>query len=147
MIVGYMPARYALFGPLAIVICGLVGLSACAPDQAEEPTGEAAIGRTVAQRAGCMSCHGANGEGGSGPKFVGLADSIVKLNNGSTVVADDAYLAEATTNPQARITAGYSTVMPKNTLTPTEVAQVVAYIRALKGPAGAAASSPTSATK
>jgi cytochrome c oxidase subunit 2 len=139
-----MPARHELFGPLAIVIaCGVLGLSACAPDQAEELTGEAAIGRTVAQRAGCMSCHGANGEGGSGPKFVGLADAIVKLKDGTTVVADDAYLAEATTDPQARITAGYATTMPKNTLTPTEVAQVVAYIRALKGPASPAVGSTT----
>lgn len=130
-----LPMSRTLLGLVPVVVAStLIMLSACAPDPAEELTGEAGIGRTVAQQAGCMSCHGAQGEGGSGPKFVGLADSVVKLADGSSVVADDAYLAEATSRPAARITAGSSTTMPTNSLSSTEVAQIVAYIRALKGP-------------
>ena len=129
-----MPVRLrvvALF-VLAVFVVAIFVVAACAPDPAEELTGEAAIGRSVAQRAGCVSCHGANGEGGSGPKFIGLADSMVTLKDGTRLLADDAYLAEATTNPAAKITAGSTIVMPSNTLTAVEVAEVVAYIRALK---------------
>ena len=127
-----MQRRRFRYVQLAGVIVLVGGLAACAPDPAEELTGEAAVGRTVAQAAGCMSCHGARGEGGSGPKFVGLADSIVTLTDGSTLIADDSYLAEAIRNPGARITADNSIPMPANTLTPAQVAQVVEYIRALK---------------
>ena len=129
-----MSERHAFVGSLAIVVAVMLcWLAACAPDTADELTGDAAIGRGVAQRSGCMACHGPRGEGGSGPKFIGLADSIVKLADGTSVVADDTYLAEATSKPAARTTAGYAT-MPANTLTPVEIAQIVSYIRALKGP-------------
>lgn len=124
-----MPVRLRV---VALFVLAVFVVAACAPDPAEELTGEAAIGRSVAQRAGCMSCHGANGEGGSGPKFIGLADSMVTLKDGTRLLADDAYLAEATTNPAAKITAGSIIVMPANALTAVEVAEVVAYIRALK---------------
>lgn len=92
-----MSERHTFVGGLAIVVAVMLcWLAACAPDTADELTGEAAIGRGVAQRSGCMACHGPRGEGGSGPKFIGLADSIVKLADGTSVVADDTYLAEAT---------------------------------------------------
>ncbi|MGA0766576.1 MAG: c-type cytochrome, partial [Ilumatobacteraceae bacterium] len=42
--------------------------------------------------AGCASCHGEDGNGRVGPKWIGLADSQVTLNDGTVVTADDAYL-------------------------------------------------------
>jgi cytochrome c oxidase subunit 2 len=120
---------------LASVPAG-AALSACAPDAGDALTADAALGQVVAQRSGCMACHGALGQGGTGPKFIGLAGSTVRLQDGTTRVADDLYLAEATSDPSASRTAGFSGVMPANTLTATEIAQVVAYINALAGPAG-----------
>jgi len=137
MIATTMSAR-SVRSLVALLACMTVGgaLGACAPDAGDALTGNAALGQVVAQRSGCMACHGSSGQGGSGPKFIGLAGSIVRLQDGTTTVADDAYLTEATRDPAASRTAGYSGVMPVNTLTATEIAQVVAYIKALSESAG-----------
>jgi cytochrome c oxidase subunit 2 len=134
MIATTMSVRRLRF--IAVVLASVVvggALTSCAPDAGDALTANAALGQVVAQRSGCMSCHGSAGQGGSGPKFVGLSGSTVRLQDGTTRVADDAYLAEATRDPSASRTAGFSGVMPANTLTSTEVAQVVAYINALAG--------------
>src|SRR5829696_6182792 len=43
----------------------------------------AAEGKDIAARNGCAACHGANGEGGVGPPWVGLLGCEVELNDGS----------------------------------------------------------------
>ena len=124
-----------LIAVLLASVAAVGAFSSCAPDDGDALTGDAALGQVVAQRSGCMACHGSLGQGGSGPKFIGLAGSTVRLQDGTTRVADDVYLAEATSDPSASRTAGFSGVMPTNTLTATEIAQVVAYINALSGAA------------
>jgi cytochrome c oxidase subunit 2 len=41
---------------------------------------EAERGRRIANTSGCASCHGSDGTGGVGPKFVGLYGSEVTLS-------------------------------------------------------------------
>jgi len=41
---------------------------------------------------GCVSCHGATGEGGRGPALLGVFGSQVALNSGSKVNADELYI-------------------------------------------------------
>ena len=92
---------------------------------------DAEAGRALARDKGCAACHGGDGQGGIGPAWVGLAGSTVTLDDGSTVVADDAYLTRAIAEPNADIVAGYTIQMPENSLNDAEVAQIVAYIRSL----------------
>lgn len=80
---------------------------------------------------GCTACHGSNGEGGVGPAWKGLYQSEVTLNDGSTVVADEAYLFEAIRDPAAKSTKGYG-AMPANSLNDAEVQAIVDYIITLK---------------
>ena len=55
----------------------------------------------------CSACHSINGTKGVGPTVKGLAGGRVELSDGSTVTADDAYLAKSITDPDAQIVAGY----------------------------------------
>jgi mono/diheme cytochrome c family protein len=104
----------------------------CAADPDEGLSADAQRGQRIAADSGCMACHGPSGPAGD---FSGLAGSTVTLTDGTTVVADTAYLVESIVDPAARLVAGYEQqLMPVNRLTDDEVALVVAYIEAL--PAG-----------
>jgi cytochrome c oxidase subunit II len=94
-------------------------------------TVEQRLGLEAAQHAGCASCHGASFDGGVAPTWRGLAGSEVTLADGSTVVADSAYLTESIADPAAKLVDGYDIVMPRNGLTPDEIARIVTYIEAL----------------
>ena len=82
-------------------------------------------------RAGCTSCHGKTSIRGLGPTWNGLAGSTVKLDDGSTVVADSAYIAESIRSPGAKKTAGYSIAMTTVSLSDDDVLALVAYIESL----------------
>ena len=97
--------------------------------QSSAPAGEA-----LAREAGCASCHGGSFQGGIGPGWVGLAGSDVELSDGSVVVADDGYLFESIRDPGAKLVAGFSVQMPRNTLSDAEIDEIVAFIRSLGPP-------------
>ncbi len=88
-------------------------------------------GREVADQAGCAACHGTNWGGGVAPTWIGLSGAQVSLDDGTTVVADAAYLERAITAPAEQRVRGFSIVMPPNALTAAQVADVVAFIQAL----------------
>lgn len=85
-------------------------------------------------RAGCTSCHGKSSIRGLGPTWIGLAGSTVKLEDGSTLVADSAYLEESIRAPAAKKVAGYTLAMPQPTLSDDEITAIVAYIESLAAP-------------
>lgn len=93
----------------------------------------ASAGREIVRSSGCAACHGRNGEGGTGPAFVGLYGSTVELRDADPdeepTVADDDYLYESIADPGARRVAGYGFAMPTNDLTDAEIEQVIQYIR------------------
>ena len=66
-----------------------------------------------------------------GPPWVGLLGSQVQLTDGTTVVADDAYLISAIKTPDAQKVAGYAVAMPVNQLNDEDIAKVIAYITSL----------------
>lgn len=127
---------------LAVVIAGSLG--ACGSDDSaggvsSDPdtaalSDEAQRGRDIAQDSGCAGCHRAGG-GGIGPDWEGLHGSTVTLDDGSTVVADDEYLALAITDPDAQIVDGFSVKMPSRDMSDDDVAAIVTYIRELATPA------------
>lgn len=83
---------------------------------------------------GCFGCHSLDGSAGVGPSMKGLAGSAVKLEAGKTVAADDAYLAESITKPDAAIVKGYQAgIMPAAVaplhLSAADVAALVAFLK------------------
>jgi cytochrome c oxidase subunit 2 len=95
----------------------------------------AVAGQQLYQTLGCVSCHGANGEGGRGPALGGVFGSQVFLNNGQTVKADEAYIRESIVNPQAKLVNGFGPIMPtfQGQITEEQLVQILAYIKSLPG--------------
>jgi cytochrome c oxidase subunit 2 len=112
---------------LSVVAAALLGV-ACGKER--EPQGPMSEGQRVMLASGCTACHGPDGEGGVGPSWKGLYQSQITLADGSKVVADDAYLAEAIRDPSAKQVKGYGP-MPPNSLDDTEVQAVVDFIKSL----------------
>jgi cytochrome c oxidase subunit 2 len=102
-------------------------------DVAAQPLDLARQGERVAAEQGCLRCHTVDGTPFVGPTWAGLYRSTVPLADGSSVVADDAYLTESMMDPLARVVAGYQPVMPTylGRLRPAEVAAIVELIRSL----------------
>jgi cytochrome c oxidase subunit 2 len=88
-------------------------------------------GEQLARSSGCAGCHGQNFGGGAGPSLVGLAGSEVTLVDGSTVIADTAYLTRSIAEPSADLVADYNLKMPANGLSDAEIADIVAFIETL----------------
>jgi cytochrome c oxidase subunit 2 len=103
----------------------------------------ALVGAQLFSNLGCASCHRDDGAG-AGPSLVNLYGNEERLADGSTLVADEAYLAESILNPQARIVAGYQPIMPayQGQLNEDQVNQLVAYIKSISD-AGADGGSST----
>jgi len=104
--------------------------SAIAAEAAKTPEGQ---GKLLTVKNGCIGCHSIDGSRMTGPTWLGLYGENVELADGSTVVSDDAYLAESILNPQAKEVAGFApTVMPPFALSETEIANIIAYLKTLK---------------
>jgi len=105
----------------------------------------AVAGQQLFQTLGCVSCHGANGEGGRGPALAGLFGRQVFLANGQTLVADEAYVRESIENPQAKLVTGFSPIMPtfQGQVTPEQLIQIMSFIKSLQITNAAAPAAPS----
>ena len=82
---------------------------------------------------GCTGCHTVDGSKLVGPSWLGTYGSIRKFADGTSTVADDAYISESIRNPLAHEVAGFSpSTMPPYTLTDEEIANIIAYLKTLK---------------
>ena len=94
----------------------------------------------------CNTCHMTESQG-RGPMLTNLFNKPVELQNGQTVIADEAYLRESIVNPQAKVVAGFQPIMPtfQGLVTEEQLLQLIAYVKSLSAegaapaPAGAAA--------
>jgi cytochrome c oxidase subunit 2 len=88
----------------------------------------AVTGAKLYQSYGCMLCHGARA-----PTLAGLYMTNVKLNDGRSVLADDAYLYESIVAPAAKIVAGYEPIMPtfQGQLSEEQIYDLIEYIKSL----------------
>ena len=94
----------------------------------------AVAGQQLYQSLGCVSCHGANGEGGRGPALAGLFGRQVFLTNGQTLAADEGYVRESIENPQAKLVSGFGPIMPtfQGQVTPEQLIQIMSFIKSLQ---------------
>jgi len=93
----------------------------------------AVAGQQLYQTLGCVSCHGASGEGGRGPALGGVFGKPVFLNNGQTIKADEAYIRESIVNPQAKLVNGFGPIMPtfQGQISEEQLVQILAFIKSL----------------
>jgi cytochrome c oxidase subunit 2 len=99
----------------------------------------------------CNTCHLSDGSGRA-PSLNGLYGAKVLLADGSTVVADEAYIRESILDPKAKIVAGYQPLMPsfQGQLTEEQILSLTAYIKSLQSqpvPAKGAGIAPATGKK
>jgi cytochrome c oxidase subunit 2 len=94
-------------------------------------------GRRLAQEQGCLKCHTIDGTRHIGPTWLDLYHRKEKLQDGSTINVDEAYITESMMDPLAKVVAGFQPVMPsfENKLAGPEVAAIVEYIKSLQSDA------------
>ncbi len=80
----------------------------------------------------CSTCHQDQNRG-RGPTLAGLYGTPVKLDNGSSVIADDAYIRESILIPNAKLVAGYQAIMPtfQGQVSEEQIVQLIAYIKSI----------------
>jgi cytochrome c oxidase subunit II len=93
----------------------------------------AAQGEKLFQQLGCSTCHLLD-EQGRCPILRGVYGSQVLLDDGKTVVANDAYIRESILNPNAKIVAGFhKDVMPtfQGQVSEENLLQLIEYVKSL----------------
>lgn len=103
--------------------------------QSASPPSPELHGQQLASSYGCVNCHSTDGTKKTGPTWLHLYGSNVKLSNGTTVVADENYLKTSIISANTQIVAGFpANVMPdfSTVLDQTMVEALVAYIKTLK---------------
>ncbi len=91
-------------------------------------------GAVWSQQFGCVACHSADGSPGVGPTWLGVFGEQEILEDGSSLLIDEAYLRESIRNPAAKIVQGFQNVMPANIaegMTDEQVEDVIEYIKSL----------------
>lgn len=115
------------------------------PDRVQQPPDPSeaelvALGRQLSWQLGCMACHSIDGTPLAGPTWKGLYGREVRLDDGSTVVADEAYLRESILEPDAKVVAGFPAGIMASAVAAFRqqlseartVDALVAYIKSLK---------------
>jgi cytochrome c oxidase subunit 2 len=133
--------RSFVIAAAAVAMCLGMVVSACGSDGGGSEVQLSAAGergKTVAREQGCISCHTADGGRSTGPTWKGLAGSTVTLDDGTEVVADDAYLREAILQSRGQVVEGYANVMPvyEGELSDAELDDLIAYLEDLSPPEG-----------
>lgn len=100
--------------------------------QAEGPRqpGMAARGFELYRQYGCSGCHDA-GSSVHAPSLVGLLGRRVHLQDGRTVIADEAYIRDSILLPAKDVVAGYAPVMPSfaGQIAEEDILAIAEYIR------------------
>ena len=136
------PGRYHIF---CTQYCGtehsgMIGwVTAMTPDDYAAWAAGSTSGASLAQNGerlfaslGCNACHSGNPEA-RGPNLAGVYDSRIRLQDGTTAVADDAYLRDAILNPSQHVPAGYAPIMPtyQGQINEDGMIDLVEYIKSL----------------
>ena len=106
----------------------------------------ASAGATLFQQLGCSTCHRSDTQG-RGPDLNGAFGKKVLLEDGTTVIADEAYVRESILVPTAKVVSGFKPVMPpfQGLVNEEQLNALVAYVKSLSKPATGAASASAGA--
>lgn len=108
---------------------------------AAETAATVARGAQIFQRSACAACHSVDGStaGTVGPPLRGVFGRRQSFTDGTSQIADAAYIRESLLQPEKKIVKGYEAGMPSfaGILDNAEIESVVLYIRSLAAPAGA----------
>jgi cytochrome c oxidase subunit 2 len=99
----------------------------------------AAQGEKLFQQYGCVTCHLTESQGRC-PSLRNVFGHPVVLDDGRTVVADEAYVRESILNPNAKIVKGYHRdIMPvfQGQINEEGLLQLIVYVKSLSSPAPA----------
>lgn len=127
--------RHAYMEGLVTVVSQAEFTNWISQQQSAAPVSPELRGEQLASAYGCSNCHSTDGSAKTGPTWLHLYASNVKLTDGTTVVADDDYLRTAIVNSNAQVVLGFpANVMPdfSSVLDQTMVESLVAYIKTLK---------------
>lgn len=113
------------------------GDGGAAPTTAATPTGPSAErGDVLVNALGCLACHTLDGTELVGPTWLGVYGRTEQLEDGSSVVVDDAYIRESIRMPQAKIVAGFAEVaaMPvfgDDVLSDIDLESIILYLQSI----------------
>jgi cytochrome c oxidase subunit 2 len=106
------------------------------------PTDPVGRGEYWYRTQGCAACHSLDGSKIVGPSFQGLYGHAVQLIDGTSVVADDAYIKESILNPYVKIVDGFelspgsgTSAMPAtyaDTLTDEQIQDIIEFLKTLE---------------
>lgn len=88
-------------------------------------------GFLVAESNGCFACHSVDGSEVVGPTWQGLWGIQRSLTDGSTVVVDEEYIRESTTNPAAKIVEGFAPIMIPYQLSEADMNALIEYLKTI----------------
>ncbi len=90
-------------------------------------------GAALVAQQGCAGCHSVDGSQQVGPTWLGLFGSERGMEDGASIVADEAYLRQSILNPAAHVVAGFPKIMPvyEGVLSDEDVAAIIEYIKSL----------------
>ena len=106
------------------------------------PTDPVGRGEYWYRTQGCASCHSVDGSKIVGPTFKGLFGETISFIDGTSTVADEAYIKESILDPYKRIVAGFelsagsgTSAMPNNfreKLTDDQINEIIEFIKTIK---------------
>jgi len=92
-------------------------------------------GRQLYQAYGCQACHSIDGAEGVGPTWKGLYESERVFEDGTSTIADEAYLINSIRKPGETIVQGFANIMPPNIaidMTDEQIGDVIEFIESLR---------------
>jgi cytochrome c oxidase subunit II len=96
-------------------------------------------GAALFQQLACNTCHLDTGQG-RGPSLKDIFGKPVELQDGSTVIVDEAYLRESILNSQAKIVRGFQPLMPtfQGLINEEGLVSLIEHVKSMSPTAGAA---------
>ncbi|MES2604357.1 MAG: hypothetical protein V4603_05430 [Pseudomonadota bacterium] len=90
-----------------------------------------AAAKSLAVERGCAACHSFDGTVGIGPSWMGTYGVNRTFQDGTVLVADEAYLRESMLQPAARVVAGFQNVMVPVQLSEQDMTTLLGLMREL----------------
>ena len=105
------------------------------------------LGAKLHKTKGCATCHTVDGSPSTGPTWSNMFGSTVPLADGSTVLADEAYVRESVYQPQAKVHQGFGppSQMPsfQGLVNERELGGLIAYMKSISTNSASAAAPTT----